>query len=187
MQIFQSSLDDGGRPCPGKFCPICAGCQRLHRHGRYPRYRGLEGERAVWVQRYLCPQCRKTWSVIPPDMMPYLSVPVRRFEALSDAALAALADGNPRPPPATVKEQSFIRRQLRKLSERAPFLCGLLGQRLPLKAKTGVQAFWRALRKLGPLEEMLAALAREFKTSLLACYRSLHPPWQREPAPATAA
>jgi hypothetical protein len=117
-------------------------------------------------------------------MMPYLSVPVRRFEVLADTALA---DGNPRPPPATVKEQSFIRRQLEKLSERARFLCDLLGQRLPVKAKTGVQAFWRALRKLGPLEDRLVALARDFKTSLLACYRSLQPPWQREPVPAAAA
>ena len=181
MQVFPSSLGRGDRPCPGKSCPLCAGCQRLHKHGCYPRYRGLEGELRVMVQRFLCPRCRRTWSLIPQDMMPYLSVPVLRFQALADEAWAG---GDPRPPPATVKESGFIRRQFRSLSERVPFLCNLLGQLLPLKAKAGVRAFWRALRKLGPLQEMLASLAEDFKTSLRRCYLSLRPPWQREPRPA---
>jgi len=42
-----------------------------------------------------------------------------------------------------------------------------------LEARADTGCFWRALRELGTTEEILARLAREFKTSLLACYRSL--------------
>jgi hypothetical protein len=43
---------------------------------------------------------------------------------------------------------------------------------------------WRALRMIGRLGEILLLLAAKFKTSLLACYRSLKPRWERKEAPA---
>ncbi len=44
--------------------------------------------------------------------------------------------------------------------------------------------FWRALRRIGRLGEILLHLAAKFKTSLLACHRSFKPRWQRPQSPA---
>jgi hypothetical protein len=103
-------------------------------------------------------------------MMPYRSLPVERFEQLTDERFG-LAGEDPRPPPATEKEDGCIRRAIKKLSKRIPFLCGLLGQQLPVFVNTDTCQFWRALRELGPTINIMVQLARDFKTSLLACYR----------------
>lgn len=112
-------------------------------------------------------------------MMPYRSLPVERLEQLANA-LFGLAGGGARPPPATEKENGCIRRTLKKLSKRIPLLCGLFGQQLPVLVDTDICGFWQAMRKLGPTMDTLLRLAREFKTSLLGCYRSLRPFWERE-------
>jgi hypothetical protein len=183
MQVYESSLGTDRRPCAPEDCAACGGCRKLHRNGSYQRYRSAEGAGRVTVQLFVCPQCRLTVSVIPAGMFPYRSMPVARFEELVDER-AGLAGGGARPPPATQIEAGCIRRALERLSERIPFLCGLLGQQMPLAHGAGIGWFWRALRQLGPTERMLVRLARDFKTSLLACYRSLRPHWQRERAPA---
>ena len=38
---------------------------------------GGDGSHPVEVVRYICPRCRRTWSVIPEGMMPYRSLSVR--------------------------------------------------------------------------------------------------------------
>ena len=96
---------------------------------------------------YICPRCRSTWSVIPPGMMPYRSIEVERFEELADSQLGSTG-GDARPPPATEKEEECIRRAMKKLSERIPLLCGLLGQQMPAPVGMDIGSFWRALRKL---------------------------------------
>ncbi len=182
MQVYQSSLPENGRPCASRGCPQCGGCQKLHKHGHYRRYGSVEGEREVVVVRYLCPRCGHTWSVIPENMMPYRSLDVGRFEQLADASFG-LADGSARPPPATEKETGCIRRALLKLSKRIPLLCGLFGQQMPVPGGLDIGRFWRAMRKLGSTQSILVRLARDFKTSLLGCYRSLQAFWERESSP----
>lgn len=184
MQVYEVSLGVGERPCAGRECPRCGGCVRLHKHGCYLRWRGVDGAQPVKVERYICPRCRHTWSVIPSGMMPYGSLPVERFEQLADAH-CGLAGGGARPPPATEKENGCIRRAMEELSKRIPFLCGLFGQQLPVFANTDICGFWRAVRELGSTAWILARLARDFKTSLLRCYRSLRAFWEREQAPGT--
>ena len=184
MQIFESSLNGADRPCAPKDCARCAGCRKLWRHGTFSRLRGTQAKDAQQVdcQRYICPQCGHTWSVIPPDMLLSRSIEVSRFEELMDESLG-LASGDARPPPATVLEEGRIRRACKTLSERLPFLCGLLGQEMPWEASADLCGFWRALRKLGSTQEILARLARDFKTSLLRCYCSLRAHWERKAAP----
>ena len=182
MQVFASSLDDSGRPRAPAECARCGGCCKLHCHASYERNAEAQGQRKVTVKRFLCPRCGHTWSVIPPDMFPYRSIPVSLFEQLADQR-ADLAGGGSRSPPATQVETGCVRRGLKKLSVRIPLLCSLLGQLMPLPGGMDTGWFWRALRKLGPTVGILVDLARDFKTSLLACYRSLKPPWQRETAP----
>jgi hypothetical protein len=113
-------------------------------------------------------------------MLPYWSLEVARFEGHLDEE-SELASEGARPPPAPEIERVCIRRAHKRLSERTNFLCGLLGQQMPLLENNGLGCFWRALRKLGSLEEILVRLARDFKTSLLGCYRSFRPHWQRAP------
>lgn len=115
-------------------------------------------------------------------MMPYRSLEVERMEELADGRFG-LAGGGARPPPATEKEEGCIRRACKVLSKRIPFLCGLLGQQLPLLVGGDICGFWQAMRELGSCVEILARLARDFKTSLLGCYRSLRAYWEREDMP----
>ena len=172
MQVHESSLKGADRPCAPQECAKCAGCQKLHRNGTYSRFRKVEGQWECPISRFRCPRCGHTWSVIPADMFPRRSMEVGRFQQLLDR-LFGLAGRGARPPPATEKEEGCIRRACKVLSKRIPFLCGLLGQQMPLGASADVGCFWRALRELGSTEEILARFARDFKTSLLACYRSL--------------
>jgi hypothetical protein len=172
MQVHESSLKGADRPRAPKGCAKCAGCQKLHRNGTYSRFRKVQGQRQCSIPRFRCPGCGRTWSVIPADMFPRRSMEVSRFESLMDA-LFGLAGGGARPPPATEIEAGCIRRACKRVSERIALLCGFLGQQMPLRARTDVGCFWRALRELGSTEDILVRLACDFKTSLLACYRSL--------------
>lgn len=178
MQVFKCSLRGKDRPEAPRECERCGGECRLQRHGRYERYGEASGERRVIVERFLCPRCGRTWSVIPDGMLPYRSLGVARFEGYLDAENGVAGEGA-RPPPAPEIERGCIRRARKILSERTNFLCGLLGQQMPWLENKDFGCFWRALRKLGPLTDMLARLAREFKTSLLGCYRSFRPHWER--------
>lgn len=88
MQVYQASLGPNDRPCPGSDCAQCKGCAILHKHGIFTRWRGVDGACSELVQRYICPRCRRTWSVIPQGMMPYRSIEVERFEELADSQLS---------------------------------------------------------------------------------------------------
>ena len=182
MQIFEASLCGAERPKAPKDCPECGGSRKLWCHGTIPRCRGSEGNEQVGSARFYCVQCGHTWSVIPTDMFPYRSMAASRFESLMDGRFG-LAGRGARPPPATEIEEGCIRRACKVLSKRIPFLCGVLGQQMPLGARADLGCFWRALRELGSTGGILVRLAREFKTSLLACYQSLRSHWERKEAP----
>ena len=179
MQIFESSLNGADRPCAPKECPQCAGGRKLWYNGKYLRRYGADWNKQFSVRCFRCPQCGLTWSVIPEGLLPYRNLPVARFEELMDAELA----GEGARPPPTVNEKSSVRRAHKNLSQRLSLLCVLLGQQMPLEANTDLGCFWRALRKLGPTGDILVCLARDFKTSLLACYRSLQAHWARGEVP----
>ena len=185
MQIFESSLNGAERPCAPKDCARCSGQRKFWKHGTFPRLQGtqVKGAQQVKCQRYICPECGHTWSVIPSDMLPSRSIEVSRFQELMDE-IFGLASGDARPPPATVLEEERVRRACKTLSERVAYLCGLLGQQMPMQASSDLSCFWRALRELGSTQEILARLARDFKTSLLRCYCSLRAHWKRKDAPA---
>jgi hypothetical protein len=108
-------------------------------------------------------------------MLPYRSLGVQRFEAWMD---------NPsRSPPSCKIEQGCLLRACHRLGQRIPVLCQLLGQQLPSRLDGSLCVFWQALRKSAALSDMLLYLAGNFKTSLLADYRSFQPPWARELSP----
>lgn len=181
VQIFQCALGGAERPCAPRDCERCHGEQKLHRHGSYLRNAHSSGSAKTVVARFLCPRCDATFGVIPEGMFPYRSLPVARFELWMDARFdLASAGGGARPPPASEVEKGCLLRALNRLQSRIPFLCGLLGQRMPVLHGEDIRGFWRALREIGRLGDILRFLAESFKTSLLAGYLSLKPPWERE-------
>lgn len=167
MQLRQSSVH-GDRP---KCCPHCRHTG-LHRHGSYKRHskaEALTDEDQVAIQRYLCPPCGCTCSVLPDDMLPYSPVSVSQTQKHFDAAF----NGGPAPP-ATEKERGCFHRALRRFDERVAPLRAVLGQMLKVVCPTA-QQLWRSLRKWGNLAKILQLLAQNFKTSLLGDYRCLKP------------
>lgn len=163
MQIHREALGGQSRPCGPEDCALCRGCQRLHRHGGYERHAGARGEATVRVERFLCERCGLTIGVIPEGMLPYRSVPVARLEEWLDGRhgveSAATAGEGARPPPACEEERGCLERTEKKLLPRIPTLRGFLGQQLPVLQDGDLGGFWRALRKLGRLGEMLVELA----------------------------
>lgn len=183
MQIFQCALGGTERPCAPRDCERCHGEQKLHRHGSYRRNADSSGDAQVIVERFLCPHCGRTFGVIPEGMFPYRSLPVIRFELWMDVRFELATPstgGGARPPPVSEVENGCLLRALHRLQSRIPLLCGLLGQRMPMLHGENIRGFWRALREIGRLGDILCFLARGFKSSLLADYLSLKPHWERE-------
>jgi len=85
--------------------------------------------------------------------------------------------------PASEVERGCLLRAAKRLLQRIPVLGGLLGQQMPVLAHEDIGGFWRALRKIGRLVQILVHLAGNFNVSLLGDYASLLPNWQREQAP----
>jgi len=121
-------------------------------------------------------------------MMPYRALQVECLEAWMDqlhdpaSPRHCEAGEDARPPPASEVERGCLLRAAKRLLQRIPVLCGLLGQRMPVLAHEDIGGFWRALRNLGRLVQILVHLAGNFNHSLLGNYRSLQPNWQREEA-----
>jgi hypothetical protein len=182
VQIHEEALAGKSRPCAPEDCAKCDGKQKLHKHQTYQRNANPTGQDTVPVHCYRCKRCGLCVSVIPAGMIPYRSLRVERIEehldSLHGVARPVTGEGA-RPPPASEVERGCLERVNDKLLGRIPFLCGCLGQMLPVLDYEDLGGFWRALRKIGRLGDILLHLAAKFKTSLLVCYRSLKPRWVR--------
>ena len=163
MQLREESFV-GSRPA----CPKDPE-QRVYRHGCYERYVDCNSQRRLRVERFLCPRCGRTLSVLPKSRLPYIALSTAMVEADFDAR----ASGTD-PPTASEKERGCLRRALDRLAGRVAPLCALLGQMIrPIKPS--VCECWKALRELDNLEGIVLLLGQKFNTSLLADYRCLRP------------
>jgi hypothetical protein len=143
--------------------------QRVHRHGFYERYVDCDSQRRSRIERFLCPRCGRTLSVLPKNRLPYIALNTPIVESEFDAR----ASGTD-PPPSSEKERGCLRRAFERFAARVAPLCALLGQMIgPTKPSVG--ECWRGLRQLNNLEGILLLLGTKFNTSLLADYRCLHP------------
>lgn len=198
LQILESTLPNPTGPARAQLlCRLCPGGQRLHRHGSYTRFADCSGQATLRIARFLCPRCGVTFSFLPPSHLPYRALPVARLEAGLDALSSSPAasptaasppapsmGGGARPPPISEVERGCFKRAVESLLRRIPVLRGCLGQQLPSAlADDDLCGFWRALRAVGRASDILLRLARDFKRSLLADYRCLRPPGDRELAP----
>jgi hypothetical protein len=187
VQIHEEALAGKSRPCAPEDCARCAGRQKLHKHRTYQRHADVTGEGTVEVHCFRCPRCDLLIGIIPAGMLPYRSLPVARLEEHLDerhGVARPVAGEGARPPPASEAERGCLKRAEKKLLGRIPFLCGCLGQMMPVLDDKDSGSFWRALRMIGRLGDILLHLAAKFKTSLLACYRSMRPRWERGKVPA---
>jgi hypothetical protein len=163
MQLREGSFQ-GPRPT----CPQDPK-QRVHRHGCYQRYKDCHSPRRLRIERFRCPRCGRTLSVLPKNRLPYLALNTSILEADFDAR----ASGTD-PPPRGEKERGCLRRAWQRFAGRVAPLCALLGQMIrPIKPSQS--ECWRTLRHLDNLEGILLLLSTKFNTSLLADYRCLQP------------
>jgi len=166
IQIRDNSFK-GDRPeCP-------KGCRRrLHRHGGYWRYKGVDESKRHPIQRFCCPLCRRTVSVLPECFLPYRSVPVDRLQGHFDVK-AGIGSG-PGPPPSE-KEAGCLKRAWSRFAARSVPLRQLCGQLLPASMPS-IEHLWMEMRRaMGSLKEILQWLARTRNTSLLGDFACLKP------------
>ena len=162
-------LREGSFPGPRPACPQDP-TQQVYRHGAYERYAGCNGQRCLRIERFRCPRCGRTFSVLPKDRLPYRAVDATGLEAEFDAR----ASGTD-PPPTTEKERGCLRRAWQRFAGRVDPLCALLDQMIA-PIRPSVSECWKALRHRDNLVGILRLLATKFNTSLLADYRCCRPP-----------
>jgi hypothetical protein len=164
MQIRASSLK-GDTPT----CPVNPN-HPIHHHGCYSRYANCKDEQKEAIDRFLCPPCGRTISVLPDHLLPYRAVGVPLVAKHFDAQ----ADPVQPPPPATEKEKGCLKRAWDRFAQRRIALATRLGQMMQMRANAP-KLFWSALRRWGNLETILLRLAEPFKVSLLGDYLCLQP------------
>lgn len=142
----------------------------MHRHGWYRRYAKPTGEEKFLVQRFLCPQCGRTVSVLPANRLTYRPLLVDRLQGAFDAQAEVSSGLDPPPEPV---EAGCLQRAWTRFLTRVERLSHAFGQMLPAELHHGPQ-LWRELRRcVGSTEQILRLLARSCKSSLLGDYACL--------------
>ena len=158
----------GDRPS----CPRgCSGS--VYRHGCYRRYARPSGGERLAVQRYWCPGCGLSLSVLPADRLPYRPLEGPRVEAFFNAQ-AGIGSG-PDPPPGQL-EAGCLRRAWTRFQTRVSTLKGAFGLLIP-SVISGAAQLWKELRLAKEtLAAILGYLAQTRNLSLLGDYRCLRLP-----------
>jgi len=122
------------------------------------------------MQRFLCPQCGRTVSVLPANRLTYRPVLVGRLQDAFDAQARVSCGLDPPPEPV---EAGCLQRAWTRFLTRVERLSNAFGQMLPTGPHTGPQ-LWKELRRcVGSAEQMLSFLAQSCKCSLLGDYACL--------------
>jgi hypothetical protein len=146
----------------------------VHRHGCYQRYDGPEETLKEKIQRYLCPPCGLTFSVLPSHRLPYRSLRAERLQGDFDKRAGIQTQGLD--PPPRVVEAECLQRAWSALTHRVATLKEAFGQLVSSTASDGL-SFWRSLRQsFDSVAKMLCFLSQHHRISLLGNYRCLQPP-----------
>src|SRR5260370_38080365 len=94
MQLREGSFH-GPRPT----CPEHPK-QGVHRHGFYVRFENCDSQRRLRIERFVCPRCGRTLSVLPKNRLPYIALNTTIVESEFDAR----ASGTD-PPSSTEKDR----------------------------------------------------------------------------------
>jgi transposase-like protein len=132
MQLREGSFH-GPRPA----CPEHPK-QRVHRHGFYARFENCDSQQRLRIERFVCPRCGRTLSVLPKNRLPYIALNTTMVESEFDAR----ASGTD-PPSRSEKERGCLRRAFARFAARVTSLCALLGQMIgPIKPSVGELLEW---------------------------------------------
>jgi len=120
LQQYAAVLTDPDRYRPAR-CPQCDARQPLTAHGFYQRTLGdAAWDGVIRVRRYLCRSCRRTVSLLPEFILPYLRFSlavIARFltvRLLENGTLAAAARAAGQPTMPYQRGQGWVRRFLRQ-------------------------------------------------------------------------
>jgi hypothetical protein len=131
------------------------------------------GQERFAVQRYWCPQCELTISVLPADRLPYRPLEGRRLQSYFDAR-AGIGSG-PGPPPAEL-EAGCLRRAWARFQTRVSTLKEAFGL-LIASVSSQPAPLWKQMRLAKEtLAAILGFLAQSCNISLLGDYRCLRLP-----------
>ena len=150
----------------------------VHKHGCYYRYADPADAKAEdeWerIQRYLCPPCGLTFSVLPPHRLPYRPIRAERLQGDFDRRAGIQTPGLD-PPPRAV-EAGCLQRAWSALSARVATLKDAFGQLVSSTVSDGL-SLWKSLRQsFDSVSKMLCFLSEHHRISLLGHYRCLRPP-----------
>jgi hypothetical protein len=150
----------------------------VHKHGCYYRYADPADakEEDEWerIQRYLCPPCGLTFSVLPPHRLPYRPIRAERLQGDFDQRAGIQTPGLD-PPPRAV-EAGCLQRAWSALSARVATLKDAFGQLVSSTVSDGL-SLWRTLRQsFDSVCKMLCFLSEHHRISLLGHYPCLRPP-----------
>jgi hypothetical protein len=125
------------------------------------------------VQRYWCPGCGLTISVLPAERLPYRPLEGTRVEGFFNAQ-AGIGSG-PDPPPGQL-EAGCLRRAWTRFQTRVSTLEEAFGLLIPSVISSGAH-LWKQMRLVKEtLVGILGFLAQTCNTSLLGDYRCLRLP-----------
>jgi hypothetical protein len=136
-------------------CPLCQ--RRLHRHGHY-----LRRKKGRIIPRWLCSPCQRTFSILPPDLLPYRDFSCGELQDEFDRW--AFEDCSPASKPAASALRSFLEPTMQRDLQLA------CGQLLDIPLAVGKE-LWRGLRRFCPSAEgLLGWLVDHSGLSLLGRY-----------------
>lgn len=122
------------------------------------------------MQRYWCPECGLTISVLPENRLPYRPLEGARVEAFFNAQ--AEAGSGPDPPPGPL-EAGCLRRAWARFQTRVSTLKEAFGPLIP-SVISGPADLWKQMRLAKrSLAAILGFLAQNCNRSLLGDYRCL--------------
>jgi hypothetical protein len=146
----------------------------VHRHGCYFRYADPVGALKERIQRYLCPPCGLTFSVLPAHRLPYRAVRAERLQKDFDQRAGIQTQGLD--PPPRVVEAGCLQRAWSTLTKRVATLKDAFGQQVQSSISDGI-SFWASMRQsFDSVPRILCFLSEHHRISLLGNYRCLRPP-----------
>lgn len=160
--------------------PVCPrGCGGMvHRHGTYERFADPAGaqqeEEEESIQRYRCPFCGLTLSVLPPHRLPYRPVRAERLRADFDQRAEIQTQGLD--PPPRVVEAGCLQRAWSALAARVKTLKEAFGQLVCSTVSEGASLWVNLRQSFDSVAKMLCFLSEHHRISLLGNYRCLRPP-----------
>ena len=140
----------------------------LHFHGTYERLKRPTGQETTTIDRYKDPTTNRTYSILPPEHIPYRPVEVERLVA--DFDQRAERGCGPDPPPKEV-EAGCLRRAWKRLGLRSSRLRQAFGQLIDAVIASP-EELWRQIRAAKTsLPDILGFLFQNHNVSLLGDYR----------------